>query len=59
MKLRFTPRAVQDLADLADDIHARSPKAAQHVRAAILQSLTRRITLRSDPPCETRSVLSV
>jgi addiction module RelE/StbE family toxin len=39
MKLRFTPRAVQDLADLADYIHARNPKPAQHVRAAILQSL--------------------
>ena len=39
MKLRFTPRAVQDLADLGDYIHARSPNAAQHVRAAILQSL--------------------
>ena len=39
MKLRFTPRAVQDLADLADTIHARNPNAARHVRAAILQSL--------------------
>jgi plasmid stabilization system protein ParE len=34
MKLRFTIRAVQDLADLADYIQARNPKAAQHVRAA-------------------------
>jgi toxin ParE1/3/4 len=39
MKLRFTPRAVQDLADHADTIHVRNPSAAQHARAAILQSL--------------------
>jgi len=49
----FHAPAVQDLADLADDSHARSPKAAQHVRAAILQSLMWRITLRSNPPYET------
>jgi toxin ParE1/3/4 len=39
MKLRFTPRATQDLADIADYIRARNPTAAQHVRAAILRSL--------------------
>ena len=39
MKLRFTLRATQDLADIADYIHARSPTAARNVRAAILQSL--------------------
>jgi toxin ParE1/3/4 len=37
MKLRFTPRAAQDLAAIADYI--RNPAAAQQVRAAILQSL--------------------
>jgi toxin ParE1/3/4 len=39
MKLRFTPRAAQDLAGIADYIRAYSPAAAQQVRAAILQSL--------------------
>jgi plasmid stabilization system protein ParE len=39
MKLRFTPRAVQDIAAIADYIRERNPGAAGRVRAAILQSL--------------------
>jgi toxin ParE1/3/4 len=39
MKLRFTPRAVQDLADIADYIRKQNPQAALRVRAAILESL--------------------
>jgi toxin ParE1/3/4 len=39
MKLRFTPRAVQDLSAIADYLRARNPVAAQNVRAAILHSL--------------------
>jgi plasmid stabilization system protein ParE len=39
MKLRFTPRAAQDLAAIADYIRAQSPAAAEKVRAAILGSL--------------------
>src|SRR5450759_705713 len=39
MKLRFTTRAAQDLADIADYILARNPTAASHVRAAILHAL--------------------
>ena len=39
MKLRFTPRAVQDIAAIADYIRARNPGAAERVRSAILQSL--------------------
>jgi toxin ParE1/3/4 len=39
MKLRFTPRATQDLAAIAEYIRARSPAAARQVRAAILHSL--------------------
>jgi toxin ParE1/3/4 len=39
MKLRFTPRAAQDIAAIADYIRARNPGAARQVRAAILQSL--------------------
>ena len=39
MKLRFTPRATHDLADIADYIRERSPNAALRVRAAILGSL--------------------
>ena len=39
MKLRFTPRAAQDLAGIADFIRARNPAAALRVRATILNSL--------------------
>ena len=39
MKLRFTPRAARDLADIADYIRERNPAAALRVRAAILESL--------------------
>jgi toxin ParE1/3/4 len=39
MKLRFTPRATQDLIDIADYIRERNPAASLGVRAAILDSL--------------------
>jgi toxin ParE1/3/4 len=39
MKLRFTPRAIQDLVDIADYIRERNPAASLRVRAAILDSL--------------------
>jgi toxin ParE1/3/4 len=39
MKLRFTPRATQDLATIADYIVTRNPHAALRVRAAILDSV--------------------
>jgi addiction module RelE/StbE family toxin len=39
MKLRFTPRATRDLAEIAEYIHERSPSAAVRVRSIILQSL--------------------
>jgi toxin ParE1/3/4 len=39
VKLRFTPRAVQDLAAIAEHIRAHSPASAGRVRAAILHSL--------------------
>ena len=39
MKLRFTRRAAQDLADIADCIRKKNPQAALRVRAAILESL--------------------
>jgi toxin ParE1/3/4 len=39
MKLRFTRRATQDLADIADYIRKQNPQAALRVRAAILESL--------------------
>jgi plasmid stabilization system protein ParE len=46
MKVRLTPRAARDLADIADYIRERNPAAAQRVRAAIMKSLT---TLASFP----------
>jgi toxin ParE1/3/4 len=39
MKLRFTPRAVQDLAEIADYIREHNPQAALRVRDSILESL--------------------
>jgi toxin ParE1/3/4 len=39
MRLRFTPRATRDLADIADYIHERNPNAALRVRTAILESM--------------------
>jgi toxin ParE1/3/4 len=39
MRLRFTLRAAQDLADIGDYIRERNPEAALRVRAAILESL--------------------
>ena len=39
MKLRFTPRATQDLVEIADYIRTHSPGAARRVRGAILDSL--------------------
>jgi plasmid stabilization system protein ParE len=38
MKLRFTPRAVQDI-EIAGHIRAENPAAAERVRASILESL--------------------
>jgi plasmid stabilization system protein ParE len=39
MKLRFTPRAIANIEEIADYIHARNPAAARRVRAAIFDSL--------------------
>jgi len=39
MKLRFSPRAARDLADIGDYIHERNPNAALRVRASILELL--------------------
>ena len=39
MKLRFTRRAVDNIAELADYIRARNPEAAEAVRSAIYDSL--------------------
>jgi toxin ParE1/3/4 len=39
MKLRFTPRAVENIAQAADYIRTRNPDAAKRVRAAIYDSL--------------------
>ena len=39
MKLRFTLRAVRDLAEIADYIREHNPQAALRVRDTILESL--------------------
>jgi len=39
MRLRFSPRATQDLAAIGDYIRARNPRAAVRVRAAIFETL--------------------
>ena len=46
MKLRFTSRAAQDLAEIGDYILEQSPQAALRVRAAILESLQNLICFR-------------
>jgi len=39
MRLRFSPRATQDLSNIGDYIRARNPRAAVRVRADILATL--------------------
>jgi plasmid stabilization system protein ParE len=39
MKLRFTPRAVENIIAIANYIRERNPAAAERVRAAIYESL--------------------
>jgi plasmid stabilization system protein ParE len=39
MKLRFTPRALENVAEIADYIRTQNPSAARRVRAAIYDSL--------------------
>lgn len=39
MKLRFTPRAIENLADIGNYLGDRSPAAAHRVRAAIYEAL--------------------
>jgi toxin ParE1/3/4 len=39
VKLRFTPRATRDLAEIAEYLRTRNPSAALAVRDAILRSL--------------------
>jgi toxin ParE1/3/4 len=39
MRLRFTPRATEDLAEIADYIRAHNSAAAQRVRTSIYESL--------------------
>jgi plasmid stabilization system protein ParE len=39
MKLRFTPRATQDIDAIADYVYVHSPRSAKQVQAAILRSL--------------------
>ena len=39
MKLRFTPRAVENIAEIADYLRPRHPVAAERVRAAIYDTL--------------------
>lgn len=39
MKLRFTARATENLVEIAEFLHDRSPAAALNVRAAIYEGL--------------------
>jgi len=39
MKLRFTPRAIADLTEIADYLHAHNPAASRRVRTAIYDDL--------------------
>src|SRR5258708_539208 len=46
MKLRFTPRAVENIIAIADYIRERNPAAAERVRSAIYESLQDLILFR-------------
>ncbi|MGO9546484.1 MAG: type II toxin-antitoxin system RelE/ParE family toxin [Rhodomicrobium sp.] len=39
MKLRFTPRTLENLEVISDYLRSKSPAASRHVRAAIYESL--------------------
>jgi addiction module RelE/StbE family toxin len=39
MIVRFSPRAIQDLTDIADFIRSQNPSASQRVRTAILDGI--------------------
>ena len=39
MKLRFTPRAVENINEVADYLYARKPTASERVRSAIYDSV--------------------
>lgn len=52
MKLRFTPRAVRDLAEIADTIRIHNPSAALRVRAAILDAIDLVTSISSAWPCQ-------
>jgi len=39
MRLRLTPQAVKDIAEIADYVRAESPSAAKRVQAAIVETL--------------------
>jgi plasmid stabilization system protein ParE len=49
MKLRFTPRALNNIATIADYVQARNPVAAQGVREAIYESLQNLILFPRTP----------
>jgi len=46
MKLRFTRRATENLATIADYIRANIPSAAHRVRSAIYESLPKCMSIR-------------
>jgi len=57
MKLRFTPRAVENIAAIADYIRANNPRAAQRVRDTIYDSLQNLILFpRAGRPQQTEGV---
>jgi plasmid stabilization system protein ParE len=39
MKLRFTPRAIENIASVTEYLSAHNPVAAEHVRSAIYDTL--------------------
>jgi toxin ParE1/3/4 len=55
MKLRFTLRAAENLADIADYIHARNPSVARRVRAVIYETLQNLILFHMADPSRSRA----
>ena len=52
MKLRFTPRATENLVEIADYLHDRDPGAAVRVRAAIYEGLQNLICFPMPGDCK-------
>jgi plasmid stabilization system protein ParE len=59
MKLRFTPRAIDNITEAADYLRARNPVAAERVRASIYESLPYLVYYMVDEAADELVILGV